>query len=146
METKAGRSSWSWPSVRPSVRWPSSVFGGKNSNEKTGRCSSRMRSIRIRERLAGGNYLQARGDSLAPAQPVLDVHRVVLAVAAEEAEEDGRPAAHAELLLLERVEEMELVASDFEVLALALGHAVHEHPVRRPCSPGQRHAPARLGP
>src|SRR5919206_4955443 len=58
-DTKSGRSERSSPTASNRLRRPSSVFGGKNSNEKTGRCccasSSSMRtSRRVERRSAGG--------------------------------------------------------------------------------------------
>src|SRR3954447_7164051 len=58
-DTKSGRSERSSPTASNRLRRPSSVFGGKNSNEKTGRCccasSSSMRtSRRVEGRSAGG--------------------------------------------------------------------------------------------
>src|SRR3954449_6563244 len=118
---------------------PSSVFGGKNSNEKTGLRSSRISSIRLREGDARAPVLLLRrddvevGGDLRPAgQRVLHVDRVVLAVGAEQAEEDGRPADAAELaLLLEVPRESELVADELVVDPLGLRHAVHEHAIGR---------------
>src|SRR3954454_9586811 len=105
---------------------PSSVFGGKNSNEKTGLRSSRISSIRMREGYArapvlllGRDDVEVGGDLLLPAQRVLHVDRVVLAVGTEQAEEDGRPADAAELaLLLEVPRELERMAHDLVVDAL----------------------------
>ena len=55
-----------------------------------------------------------------PPTPVLDVHRVVLPVVAPEAEEDRRPLALAQALLLERPVEDELAADQLVVAALLL--------------------------
>src|SRR4051812_27206292 len=87
---------------------PSSVLGGKNSKEKQGRVSSRISSIRIPKRLrpiALDTFpwlddVEVRGHPLLAAEAVLHVHRVVLPVGAEQAEEDRRPAADPELALL----------------------------------------------
>src|SRR4051794_22094232 len=118
---------------------PSSVFGGKNSNEKTGRRSSRISSIRMREGYARAPVLLLGRDDVEvgrelrlAVQRVLHVHRVVLAIGAEEAEEDGCPADAAELALLLQVpRELQRVVLDLVVDAFSLRHAVHEHAVGR---------------
>src|SRR3954468_11827780 len=129
---------------------PSSVFGGKNSNEKTGFRSSRISSIRMREGYArapvlllGRDDVEVGGDLRPAGQRVLDVDRVVLAVGAEQAEEDAGPADAAELaLLLEGLREREGVPVELVVDALGLRHAVHEDAVRRLGAARQRHHPA----
>ena len=65
--------------------------------------------------LVGRDDLQAGRHRLAPAEPVLHVHGVVLAVVAPEAEEDRRPAPLAEPLLLERPVEVQLAADQLVV-------------------------------
>src|SRR3954451_1083273 len=118
---------------------PSSVFGGKNSNEKTGLRSSRISSMRMRKGYArapvlllGRHDVEVGGELRVAVQGVLNVDRVVLPVGAEQTQEDGRPADAPELpLLLEVLRELERVAHDLVVDALGLRHAVHEHAVRR---------------
>src|SRR4051794_24283391 len=132
---------------------PSSVFGGKNSNEKHGRVSSRISSIRIEERLRPialhtfpwrDDVEVGRDPVLAP-DAVLHVDRVVLAVGAEQAEEDRRPAGHAELaLLLQVAAEDERTTLQRVVLSLRLRNPVHEDAVRRLGLSRQRHDPALL--
>src|SRR5687767_13775393 len=68
---------------------------------------------------------------VASARPVVHVDRVVLAVVAPEAEEDRRPLAIAQPLLLERAVEVELAADELVIAPRLLRHAVHEHPDRR---------------
>src|SRR4051812_10439369 len=57
-DTKSGRNERSSPTASNRLRRPSSVFGGKNSKEKTGRCccasSSSMRTRRRGERRSAG--------------------------------------------------------------------------------------------
>src|SRR4051794_41921209 len=97
---------------------PSSVFGGKNSNEKTGLRSSRISSIRMREGYArapvlllGRDDVEVGGELRLAVQRVLHVDRVVLAVGPEQAEEYGGPADAAEpSLLLEMLGGPERVA------------------------------------
>src|SRR3954463_1306847 len=118
---------------------PSSVFGGENSNEKAGLRSSRISSIRMREGYArapvlllGRDDVEVGGYLRRAGQRVLHVDRVVLAVGAEQAEEDRRPADAAELaLLLEVLRELERVADDLVVDALGLRPSVDEHAVGR---------------
>src|SRR3954463_10090000 len=130
---------------------PSSDLGGKNSNEKTGRRSSSISSIRMRKGYAAapGFLLAGRDDVEVDGQPVLavqlvrDVPRVVLAVCAEQPEEDARPADPAELaLLLEVLRERERVPVQRVVDTLRLRHAVHEHAVGRLGPARQRDDPA----
>src|SRR4051812_18167173 len=138
-DTNAGSSCLSSWAARHRFSMPSSVFGGKNSNEKTGRRSSRISSMRMREGYArapvlllGRHDVEVGGDLRLAAERVLHVDRVVLAVGAEQAEEDRRPADAAELaLLLEVPRELERVADDLVVDALGLRHAVDEHAVGR---------------
>src|SRR4051794_41942813 len=85
---------------------PSSVFGGKNSNEKTGLRSSRISSIRMPEGYArapvlllGRDDVEIGGELRLAVQRVLHVDRVVLAVGPEQAEEYGGPAGAAGLAL-----------------------------------------------
>src|SRR5215207_654742 len=95
----------------------------------------------IVSRLGGRNDVEARGHDVALAEPVLHVDGVVLPVGAEQAEEHRRPPAHAELLLLERLREVQLGTHDLVVPALRLRHAVHEHAVGRLGAARERNAP-----
>src|SRR5215210_6555391 len=89
-DTNAGSSCFSSDAARQRLSMPSSDFGGKNSNEKTGRRSSRISSIRILKGyaaapsflLGGRDDVEVDREPLLPALPVLDVDRVVLAVGA----------------------------------------------------------------
>src|SRR3954463_12636500 len=132
---------------------PSSDLGGKNSNEKTGRRSSSISSIRMRKDyaaapgflLAGRDDVEVAGQPVLAVQLVLDVHRVVLAVGAEQPQEDARPADPAELaLLLEVLREGQRVAVELVVDPLRLRHAVHEDAVGRLGAARQRNDPALL--
>src|SRR5688500_17137615 len=97
---------------------------------------------RGRHGLVWGDYLQACRHRLAAAEPVLNVDRVVLAVRAPQSQEDRRPAADPESLLLEWLREQQLAIADVVVLTLTLRHAVQEHPVGRLGTARERHAPA----
>src|SRR5436853_7491219 len=100
MDTKEGSSCFRTCAALHRFCSPSSVFGGKNSNEKTGRRSSRISSMRILEGyarasafLVGGRHdVEIGGQLRSAADRVLHVHRVVLAVGAEQAEQDAGPA------------------------------------------------------
>src|SRR5205085_10695876 len=107
-DTKAGSSCVRTFAVFQRFSSPSMVFGGKNSNEKTGRRSSRISSIRILKGYARAsgflvarrNDVEIRGELRLPVHSVLHVHRVVLPVGAEQAEEDARPPDGSEAALL----------------------------------------------
>src|SRR5437868_2074218 len=106
---------------------PSSVFGGKNSNENTGQRSVRIWSIRI-----GLKYVQPGRDPPPACKRVGHVDRVVLPVGARDRERHREPAPEAELaLLLEIALEDEQVAAQLVVLALGLRDAVEIDLVRR---------------
>src|SRR4051794_34441692 len=138
-DTNDGSSCLSSCAARQRFSMPSSVFGGKNSNEKKGFRSSRISSIRMPEGYArapvlllGRDDVEVGGELRLAVQRVLHIHRVVLAVGAEQTEEYGGPADAAELaLLLEVLGEPELVADQLVVHALGLRDAVHEHAVGR---------------
>src|SRR4051812_13481412 len=149
-DTKDGSSCLNSCAARQRFSMPSSVFGGKNSNEKTGFRSSRISSIRMPEGYArapvlllGRDDVEVGGELRLAVQRVLHVDRVVLAVGAEQAEEYGSPADAAELaLLLEVLRELERVAHDLVVDALGLRHAVHEHAVGLLRAAWERNGPA----
>src|SRR3954447_15004592 len=127
-DTNDGSSCFSSCAARQRFSMPSSVFGGKNSNEKTGFRASRISSIRMRGGYArapvlllGRDDVEVGGDLLLAVQPVLHVDRVVLSIGAEQPEEDARPADASELaLLLEVLRELERVTHDLVVDALGL--------------------------
>src|SRR4051812_42348390 len=133
-DTKAGSSCFRTCAARHRFSSPSSVFGGKNSNEKTGRRSSRISSIRILKGYARGSGflvrqqdVEVRRELRVPVHRVLDVDRVVLPVGAEQPEEDARPAHGSEAaLLLEVTVERQVVPAQLVVDPLPLRHAVHE--------------------
>src|SRR5215210_4979323 len=85
-DTKAGSSCFSSEAARHRFSIPSSDFGGKNSNEKTGLRCSRISSMRMREGYARAPRLllgrrhdvEVDGQLLPAVQRVLDVHGVVL--------------------------------------------------------------------
>src|SRR3954470_2025669 len=150
-DTNAGSSCLRTWAARHRFSSPSSVFGGKNSNEKTGRRASRISSIRMVRGyarasgfLAGRHDVEVRRELLATVHDVLDVDRVVLPVGTEKAEEDGGPAHRPEAALLLQVPvERQRVPAHLVVDALRLRHAVHEHAVGRLGAPWEWDCPAR---
>src|SRR3954452_20047553 len=93
-----------------------------------GRCASsrNLTTVVSRFKLERRRHL-----GLARGGPV-HVHDVVLAVGADQPEEDRRPAPEAEPpLLVERPGELDRPAAEDVVLALLLRHAAHEHAQRR---------------
>ncbi len=92
---------------------------------------------------SGGMMSRPVATHLAAAQPVLHVHRVVLAVGAPQAEEHRGPAPQAEPLLLERPGEAQLAAVHLVVLALASAarrSRTRGRAARRPRGSGTRQA------